>query len=272
MSRRFPTAIQVAAMFATVGLGLAAWHLWPVRVRRAPSATAQAAAIPLPQFSLNVNPEMETQVTRESSVEVASRIREGVAHQFREQPELSGLGAKARDSLLLAVQEQMEIYLAGSYEKYLAFQARSGGRREFVERTAPGPDRESAERTVREVWEIMSSTIALHPVSLEEVTARVRYKYGEERSVSDDRHVATIVTMPDRWPALSGEPAANRYTIVEVLLPVFYLRVVDGGQPVAGPVYFAIWFVWDAAGSDWRIHQTRLYNPLRIGNLVCPQF
>ncbi|MGE0176110.1 MAG: hypothetical protein AB7G17_06920 [Phycisphaerales bacterium] len=259
-------------MIAAGGVALAAWQLWPAGVRRAPPETAQAAVIPLPQFSLNVNPEMETQVSRENAMEIASRIKDRVAHQFRERPELSGLGVKARESLLHAVQEQMEIYLAGSYEKYLAFQERSGGRREFVERAAPGPDRESAERTVREVWDIMSSTIALHPVSLEEVTARVRYKNGEERPVSDDRHVATIVTMPDRWPALSGEPAANRYTIVEVMLPVFYLRSVDGDQPVAGPVYFAIWFVWDAAASDWRIHQTRLYNPLRIGNLVCPQF
>lgn len=272
MDHRFRSWSLLAALFALCGLAMAAWQFWPREVRRAISEASLSARVPLPVFSQSVNPTLETPVTRENTDEVARRVSERVERQWLEQRELSALGVRARDAMTRAVREQMEIYLGGSFEKYLAFQARSGGRREFVDRAAPGPDREAALRTVREVWETMSSTIALHPVSLDGVTARLRFLNGEERLSADDRSVATIITMPDRWPALSGDPGVNRYTIVEVMLPVFYLRAVDGGPPVAGPVYFAIWFVWDAASADWRIHQTRLYNPLRIGNLVCPQF
>lgn len=271
---RKKASLVVACAFAGAGVVLGLRAVLPARTRHA-SAPVEAGtpSLVLPIFSLAVNPEFETSVTPETVSQVAEQVGDKVKSQVRSKSVLAALGADMTTKLVAATQEQMEIYLAGSFDRYTEFQRRSGGRREYVEAHPDGSEaRTKALSTVKSVWESMAETIALHPISLDEVTVRLRSLDGKVFPTPDDRTSTTTVTMPDRWPALAGDPAANKYTIIELMVPVFYFRASGAEPPVQAPVYFSIWFVWDKAAREWRIHQTRLYNPMRIANLICPQF
>lgn len=269
----------VAVIAAVIGGALGARAIFPTFLSpgRPPAVTLPPApeppAVVLPQFSLPVAPELNVAVTAETAAEVAAEMARRAGAQIDADVGISGLGVEAAARLKAAIQEQSAIYLSGSFDKYQEWVRRSGARREFIDKAGDDPAaRKKAVDTVREVWNAMASTIALKPVSVEHVKVRLRWVRGAEVRTPDDTFFQAIVTMPDRWPRLAGEPKANGYTIVEYMFPVFYFRESEG-TVVSGTVYFAVWFVWDAEARDWRIHQTRLYNPLRLPyNFTCPQF
>lgn len=269
----------VAVIAAVIGGVLGARAIFPTFLSpgRPPAVALPPAPAPpavvLPQFSLPVAPELNVAVTAETAAEIAAEMARRAGAQIDADVGISGLGVEAAARLKAAIQEQSAIYLSGSFDKYQEWVRRSGGRREFIDKAGDDPAaRKKAVDTVREVWNAMASTIALKPVSVEHVKVRLRWVRGAEVRTPDDTFFQAIVTMPDRWPRLAGEPKANGYTIVEYLFPVFYFRESEG-TVVSGTVYFAVWFVWDSEARDWRIHQTRLYNPLRLPyNFTCPQF
>lgn len=274
MSGRF--RLVVAVIIATCGIALVVATFMPSRGIPTPHADAPTGSMwlqsQLPQFSLAVHPTLDTQVNAQTVAAVASTMAERIRAQIDADASMSALGEEMTARLVSATREQAEIYLGGNYEKYERWLERSGARRGYIEgEAARGPEAVAeAERRYRASWEGNGANIALKPVGVHGVNARIRFLNGKERPTGDDWHVGIVRTAPDRWPALAGDPRTNGYTIVEVMYPVFYVDTEAQGPPVSGPVYFAIWFVWDSRAKDWRLHQTRLYNPLKLGVAMCP--
>ena len=279
MSRK-SVLVTTAVLVACVGVVFALRAIDPTlwRGSRPPDIALQPApeppsAPPLPIFSLAVDPELETRVTAENAEVVASDMAKRAEGQIAANTALSGLGAEMTGKLVAAVREQAGIYLSGSFDKYMAWSRRSGSRQKNLDGLAEGsPEWNKAVENLRGFWTSLAETIALKPVSVEKVTVRLRWLRGVETPTQDDRYAQVMMTRPDAWPHLAGEPKANGYTIVEFLFPAFYFMETDG-KPVTGKVYFAIWLVWDEKARDWRIHQTRVYDPLRSPiNFTCPAF
>jgi hypothetical protein len=217
-----------------------------------------------PLFSLPVSPDFETEVTSASVAAVAAAVRERASAGVRSTPAIHGLGADATSKLLVAIEEQALIYLGGSFDRQRAFWERAGAKCSMLDDPRSRGDDAALEQAMRDLragWEAMAGTIALHPISLEEVTVRQRYTGGRATPYGDDRYVTSVSTAAERWPRLSGEPDVNGYTITEVLIPVFYVDATSGTSIHRAPVYFGVWFVWDQGVRDWRVHQLRVYNP-----------
>lgn len=265
-------ALTASAIVGGIGVSALVYTLVPGRSVPPPPAPALQDPIQpsLPQFSLPVNPELDTQVTAATVASAAEAMAERVRASIAADASLGGLGVDKCTKLIASVREQAMIYLGGDYDLYERWLGRSGGRRSYIEDTRTAEERAKAARDFEGSWRGAGKAIALKPIGLGNVRVRLRYLEGSPLATGDDWHVSVTRTGPDRWPALSGEPRANKYTIVEVLYPVFYFDPGDAGKPSTGTVYFGIWFVWDATAKDWRLHQTRLYNPLRINAMLCP--
>ncbi len=272
--RERPVALGLAVLIALVGATLAIRAVLPSRASPSPISQDSAAHESYgpdapPAFSLPADPGFETQVTPESLSVVASSVRERSATAIRDNSTVAGLGADATAKLLDAVEEQFPIYFGASYDDYVAFLERTGAGHPVLDKARATGDAarlEQAHKEMRGFWEAVTAPIAFHPISLEEVTVRLRYQNGRPTRSADDRYATAINTSSDRWPALAGDPEVNPYTIVEWIVPVYYVLPPD----VQTPAYFAIWFIWDPQAKDWRIHQTRMYSPLRQTLTVVP--
>ena len=270
--KRQTVLLVFAAVFAAAG-GWLAWRaiVPPSRaVATEPPVTAPVDdhAMRLPVFSHRVAPEFETHVDRENVGRVASDVRSSAESASRSTGALAPLTVSQQDALFEAVEEQARVYLGASFEGYRAFMRRAGGRRAYVDQAGDDPEAIAAAwRTVEQVWTSMAEPIAFKPISLDDVVLRMRYLRGERVPTPDDFYAKVVFNRPDAWPELSGDPERNSYTIAELMIPVFYHR-----DTVAASVYFAIWFVYDEKAGDWKIHQTRMYEPSLAYNLVCPSF
>lgn len=261
--------VSGAAVFALIGVGAGLRTLLPAWPGRSSTEAPQPRQVNLPLFSLPIAPEFETEVTAESAPDVAREMASLAMAAGRKSPDLSALGVRALDALHVAVEEQAAIYLSGDFDRHWAFLQRTGAGYPIVDRAGSDADaRRKVLDDLRQFWNECSAGFALHPVSLEEATIRVRYNRGREVPCLDDIHAKQFTTAPDRWPLLSGEPAPNKYTIVEFLYPVFFNRGSN-----AGPVYHGVWLVWDEPAGDWKIHQLRVYNPAKVrGVSIVPVF
>lgn len=269
-----PRASIIGAMLlAALGLAFGARALYQPRRAPTPAPPSEPTGPPLPLFSLKVNPEFETRVSPENLSEVVERVGERVAGGVRAAPTVSALGHDMTSRLIEASKEQATIYFGGSFDAHREFIRRSGGSWELVSKAADPESKNKAMDTLRAVWEATVSTVANHPISLDEITVRLRYKEGKGAPLPDDKYLGAVVTVPDRWPAFAGDPVANGYTIVEALIPVFYVYAPQGSpSPINAPAYLGWWFVWDQHAKDWKIHQLRLYSPMRVQLSVCPVF
>lgn len=266
--------VLIAGVFATAGVVAVVWSwgLYPrARNSSAPPVADSANSLSfddLPYFSQRVSPEFTTYVNPDNLAHVAGEIRSRAASIAQSTNALSSLTVASQDALFDAVEEQTRVYLGASFDGYKAFMRRAGGRRAYIDEAGDDPDALAAAwATVERIWTSMAEPIAFKPVSLDDVVVRMRYRQGTPIPTPDDRYAKVVFNRPDAWPELSGEPGRNGYTIVELMIPVFYHR-----ETVATPVYFGIWFVHDDKAGDWKIHQTRLYEPALTYNLVCPSF
>lgn len=269
------TRLVIAALVATVGVVLAARSLWPARSSTSaakPDSPLVVATPPLPVFSQAVNPVFDTAYSAESAGRTARQIAERAHAQADADSAIAGMGVRARETLTEAVADLAEVYLRGDYDRLSAFLARTGARVLDIEDASDDEARLKAARLVRRQWEAMSECIARNPLSPEGVRVRLRYLDGRPFPDADDAYLSAATVSPERWPGLAGEPVANKLTIIEVRWPVFYFRTRPDGPPTQGPTYFGIWFVWDPQRNDWRIHQTRMYDPMRLKISSCPLF
>ena len=261
---RHQAMVLGAIVFAVVGVAVGVRATLPIRGSVPPTPGSTPATLTPPLFSLPVSPDFETEVTPASVSVVAASIRERASAGIRSNPAVSGLGADATSKLLVAIEEQVLIYLGGSFDRQREFWERTNAKCAMLEEPRARGDGAALEQAMLELragWEAMAGTIALHPVSLDEVTVRQRYVGGRAIPHVDDRYVASVSTAAERWPRLSGEPSVNGYTITELLIPFFYVDATSGSAIYRAPVYFGIWFVWDQGVMDWRVHQLRVYNP-----------
>lgn len=278
IARRTP--LLIAIVVASVGAGLLIREVIPFplgqsaagreRVERPPSALEQT----VPIFSLPVAPTLDVVVNKDSISTIEADIRDRIASVSRATPQLSGLGLEQRSALSRDASEQFAIYLVSDFDRYHQLLERTGAKYEIIDRVRGDAEQLRAMmEDVRSFWSNASAPIAFRPISLEHLTARLRAKDGVVTPHRDDQFVSAVTNAPERWPRLMGDPAANRLTIVEVVLPVTYFLEPSGGnKPVVTPAYFGIWFVWDNSSKDWKVHQFRLYNPLKapIGLVPCP--
>lgn len=257
-----------AGLLAVAGT-VAAWRAYAPRAPRAAERSESGAAASPPRptgvFSLAVQPEFETRVTEENYSEVASLVRARAAASASASGEISGLGVVAVETLLAAVEEQAAIYLGGSWARHWAFLQRTKAGYRMIEQAQEGAAREKLLKELESFWVGTCSGIARHPISLEEVTLRPRFIAGRPIRQTDDNFAMTTAVAPERWPLVAGDPAANSLTVVELMIPIFYAR-----PPEVQGAYFAVWFVWDAAHKDWKIHQLRMYSPIGRGGFISP--
>lgn len=264
---RSHVAAAMAFVFA-IGAVALAWRALGSRRVASPQPTppSPAETRPFGVFSLVVRPEFETQVTATTVQTVARSVRERAAEAARTNPDIASLGPAAIEALLAGVQEQSEIYLGGSWERHWAFLQRTRAGYAMLDAAAP----EAKPKLIQDLasfWRETCQGVALHPVSLEEVTLRPRFVGGRETRQTDDNFAMTKAVAPERWPLLAGDPAQNKLTIVELMTPIFYAR-----PPEAQAVYMGVWFVWDAAAGDWKIHQLRMYSPVGQGGIISPSY
>lgn len=264
---RSTTAAIFAGLFAILGAGLAWRAITPRRASAPPvQPETQEALRPFGVFALLVRPEFETQVTPESVASVARDVRERAASQAKSNSDIAGLGPAAVEALLAGVQEQSEIYLGGSWDKHWAFLKRTRAGYAMLD-NAPPDARAKLVEDLASFWRETCAGVALHPVSLDEVTLRPRFISGRAIRQTDDNFAMTTAVAPERWPLLAGDPERNKLTIVELMTPVFYAR-----PPEAQAAYLGLWFVWDAAAGDWKIHQLRMYSPVGRGGFISPGY
>lgn len=279
MMSRIPWSVVLAVATATFGMGMLIREIWPSadvppppRERALLGMEKEKKRPPLPMFSQAVSPELETRVSLETAGEIAGAIAEAARRQLESDREIASLGAVAMDDLVATIRETSEVFLSGDFDRHARFLSRTRGRYLEVENARTAEERETALSLVRRQWEALAEATARNPISLAGVRARLRYLRGVSRPTDDDAHVVSASFSPERWPAISGDPAVNGYTIVEIRWPVFYFRTRPDAAPVSGPAYFAVWLVWDESAAGWRIHQTRMYDPLRLGASSHPAF
>lgn len=265
--------VAAAGLFAVAAVVLAVRTVWTPTLRASSGAGArdESAAAPtdpaLPPFTLPTDPTLETQVTPENADEVADAIAGAVAGAAAASRELSGLGAQKTDALRRAALEQMRIYLPGSFDRYKEHLDRSGARYALLDRAGDDPKQQAeAWRIIRGVFEANAPTFALKPVSVDSVKVRLRFRDGAPVSPGDDGYMMERSQAADRFPHLAGDPRQSRATIVELLVPFFYVRPPN----TQATAYWSLWFTWDQPAGEWRISQTALVSPRRIGMFQGP--
>ena len=251
--------------FAGVGVWLAVRAVAPAGARSTAAADAGDAEqewerylASLPNFSRAVNPDLDVDVTPGDVDRVAADLRDRVSSLARATPEVSALGVRAVDALADAAHDRAMIYFSGDFDRHWAFLERTGAYNNVYREAASDEERAEVRRGLRSLFESLTAPYAHKPISLDNITVRLRFRDGTGAPHPDDAYVVGMTTRPCAWPEYSGDPRANRLTVVEVMIPIFY---VDDEQN-ATPVHLGIWFVYDAADHTWKINQTRVYNPL----------
>jgi len=229
--------------------------------------------------------DFEIVVTPETVAEVVEEATEQIDDAIRSMPRRS-LGVEAERAFVQEARTQLEIYLGGAFDKYLAYIEARGADMSALRGATDEERREKLER-FEAFWEETASPFALRPISLEEVDVRPRFINGEKIEYEGPGRQSGVAISPDRYeiPGVrtvarsrgGGEPSASvlrereavraGLTIYEVLVPVLYRW-----EETEAPAYLGLWFAWDRINRRWVIWQISTYELTDAGVSISPVY
>jgi len=260
-----------AAMIAAIGMALAWRALGPgVLLKRSPSSSLNEGASETTRVKSNGPPRLtpadfETQVTPENVIEIADGISNRVAALLGEAPAASNLSQTARKALVEEARAQMQIYLSGSFERYMDYTKHRAASMPALEAYDPA-EREEKLKKLKRFWESTASPVAFRPVSLDDVRVLPRYIQGQEitqpqflcrqKNVSRTRYELTNAPQRSKGDQKFNASIPVRYdmTIYELIVPVYQKQTLRNYKQES-PGYLGIWLAWDQGTEQWMIWQ-----------------
>lgn len=170
------------------------------------------------------------------------------------------LTSREHANLADAVRRQFEIYLGADFDGFVRAQEEAGAARPYLNEDAP----EEEKVTLRAYWMRLADTVAMRPISVDEVLVRLRYIDGREVPQPDLGGLAKI-SASSRY-GLDDDPIRSRLTVYEVLVPVLYKF-----DRTEGPVWWGMWFAQRPFdGGAWLPYKSVIYDTASVRVIAVP--